>query len=234
MPSAFQMPSALGVLLLQSSESFIRPPHGRKPEKGDKHSTGRMTGFMSDFSRLKTVESRLVHKVCSGVRLSASDGRLWVLSSVKWLPRVVGRVSVVVFERGSTTEIIGESVFCKGGLKSIVIPSSVVVFGKWRFSQCRSHEAVIFENNSRLERINESAFRGSGLKLVEIPSSGVVLGRLCFFSCKPLESVIFESDSRLEWIDGRAIYESGLKSIEIQSSVVVLGKGSFRVCESLE
>jgi hypothetical protein len=44
------------------------------------------------------------------------------------------------------------------GLKSIEIPSSVVVLGKWSFYQCKSLESVTFEGGSRLEWIEESAF----------------------------------------------------------------------------
>jgi hypothetical protein len=45
-------------------------------------------------------------------------------------------------------------------LKSIVIPSSVVVFGKESFTWCRSLESVTCESGSRLERINKSIFKG--------------------------------------------------------------------------
>jgi hypothetical protein len=77
----------------------------------------------------------------------------------------------VTFENGSRLERIEESAFCGTGLKSILIPSSVVTLGKGSFCRCKSLESVTFENGSRLERIEESAFRQSGLKSIEIPHS---------------------------------------------------------------
>jgi hypothetical protein len=65
---------------------------------------------------------------------------------------------------------IDEWVFSFGGLKSILIPSSVDVLGQSSFFQCKSLESVTFENCSRLERIEESAFSWSGLKSIVTPS----------------------------------------------------------------
>jgi hypothetical protein len=107
----------------------------------------------------------------------------------------------VTFESGSRLERIEESAFQWSGLKSILIPSSVVVLGKSSFSWCKSLESVTFESGSRLELIEESAFQWSGLKSILIPSSVVVLGKLSFYGCGSLESVTFESGSRLERIE---------------------------------
>jgi hypothetical protein len=148
-------------------------------------------------------------------------------------------VSVVAFERDSSLEGICDSGFRESELRSIVVPSSVVVLGKESFHGCRSLESVTFESGSRLERIERSAFSGTvifsnKLKSVLIPSSVVVLGKRSFGQCKSLESVTFESGSRLERIEKRAFQGSGLRSILIPSSVVVLGKESFHWCKSLE
>jgi hypothetical protein len=58
-------------------------------------------------------------------------------------------------------ERIEESAFRSSGLKSILIPSSVVVLEKESFSWCESLESVTFETGSRLERIDRSAFEHS-------------------------------------------------------------------------
>jgi hypothetical protein len=55
-------------------------------------------------------------------------------------------------------ERINQGAFCESGLKSIVIPSSVVFLGQSSFSRCRSLESVRFENGSRLERLTEDVF----------------------------------------------------------------------------
>jgi hypothetical protein len=55
-------------------------------------------------------------------------------------------------------ERIEESAFKRSGLKSILIPSSVVVLGKESFCECESLASVTFESGSRLERIEECGF----------------------------------------------------------------------------
>jgi hypothetical protein len=107
-------------------------------------------------------------------------------------------------------------------LKSIVIPSSVVVFGTESFRLCKSLDSVSFESGSRLERIEEMALCGSGLSSIVIPSSVVVLGTESFRECESLEYVIFESGSRLERIEEMAFCGSGLKSIEIPPGVTFI------------
>jgi hypothetical protein len=188
----------------------------------------------SAFERQKTVESGLVQNCCLSVSLSVSDGRVWIGSAVKSFSVVVGRVSVVAFERGSRLERIFDSAFRDTGIQSIVIPSSVVDLGKKSFCGCKSLESVIFESGSRLERIEESAFEESGLHSIDIPSSVVVLGKKSFYWCKSLKSAIFESGSRLEQIDESALENSGLQSIRIPSSVILLGKRSLYRCKVLE
>jgi hypothetical protein len=66
------------------------------------------------------------------------------------------------------------------GLKSIVIPSSVVHLGKQCFYKCIGLEFAIFENGSRLERIDESVFSYSGLKSIEIPLNVSFIHELAF------------------------------------------------------
>jgi hypothetical protein len=215
--------------MFEDSRSRIRGSDGLYHETEDRKSKGK-----SAFERQKIVGTGLVRNVCSSVSLSASDGRVWIGSSVKSFSGVLGRMSVIAFEKGSILEVIWDSGFRESGLQSIVVPSSVVVLSKDSFFDCKSLESVTFESGSRLERIEAFAFYGSGLKSIKIPSSVVVLGEKCFCDCKSLRSVTFESGSRLERLDELAFSESGLTSIRIPSSVVVLGEMIFCWCESLE
>jgi hypothetical protein len=77
----------------------------------------------------------------------------------------------VSFEIGSRLERIEESAFSQSGLKSIEIPSSVVVLGNSSFSWCESLDSVTFESGSRLERIEGLAFCETKLKSILIPPS---------------------------------------------------------------
>jgi hypothetical protein len=148
----------------------------------------------------------------------------------------------VIFGNGSRLERIDVSAFscmdlaCRASrsrLKSIVIPSSVVVLGAWSFAGHRSLEWVRFEARSQLERIEAHAFSETGLRSIVIPSSVILLGNGSFSRCKSLESVIFENGSRLQRIESSPFSECGLKSIIVPSSVIVLGNGGFSQCEWL-
>jgi hypothetical protein len=216
-------------MLSDAARTGISGSGGLHCETKDRESKGK-----SAFGRQKIVESGIVCNVCSSVSLWASDGRVWIGSSVKSFSGVEGRVSIVAFERDSLLEGIWDSGFRGFELQSIFVPSSVVVLGKESFYRCCLLESVTFESGSRLERIEESAFYESRLKSILIPSSVVILGKESFYECKSLEWLAFESGSRLERIKEFAFSGSGLKSILIPSSVVVLGKSSFSWCGSLE
>jgi hypothetical protein len=64
----------------------------------------------------------------------------------------------MTFESDSRLERIEEYAFYESGLKSIKIPSSLVVFDKSIFCGCKSLESVTFESDSRLEPLNERPF----------------------------------------------------------------------------
>jgi hypothetical protein len=82
------------------------------------------------------------------------------------------------FESDSRLERIEKSALAASGLKSIVIPSSVMVLVNECLCKCKSLESVLFEPGSRLERIEDNTFRESGLRSIVIPSSIVVCGLL--------------------------------------------------------
>jgi hypothetical protein len=107
---------------------FERSRSGIPDSGGLQHKTeDRKPKVKGAFWRQKTVETGVVRNVCSPVSLSASDGRVWIGSSVKSFSGVIGRVSVVAFERDSIMEGIWDSGFRGSELQSIVVPSSVVV-----------------------------------------------------------------------------------------------------------
>jgi hypothetical protein len=108
----------------------------------------------------------------------------------------------VAFENGSRVGRIEDCACSGSGLKSILIPSSVVVLGKSSFYECSSLESVTFESGSRLERIEESAFSNDkALRSIVIPSSVKVLERASFATGGGSFSVVFETGSRLERIN---------------------------------
>jgi hypothetical protein len=105
-------------------------------------------------------------------------------------------IESINFANGSCLRTIGPSAFAGCRLKSVVIPASFQVVGKFWFHSLKALEVVQFESGSKLERIEESAFSSTGLKSITIPSSVAVLCRSCFSQCQSLESIQFESDSQ--------------------------------------
>jgi hypothetical protein len=149
----------------------------------------------------------------------------------------------MTFESGSRLERIEEQAFCESGLKSIWIPSSVVVLGKSSFRDCKSLESVTFESGSRLERIEESAFQWTGLISIEIPGSVTFIEGSVFaavslnsISVSPDDTRFLVREGLLEDFDGSTIYRyfGSCRSIVVPSSVVVLGSWCFYQCKSLE
>jgi hypothetical protein len=139
----------------------------------------------SNFSRQIYIEDGVVLRNCSSIRTSGESGRAWVASPLKrcLLSKAVSPPSAVheaVFERGSELEKIAESGFRESQLKSIVIPSSVLILGESSFRACDWLRSVVFEHGSRLERIGKWAFKESGLRSIVIPSSVRVFGRIEF------------------------------------------------------
>jgi hypothetical protein len=183
----------------------------------------------SDFSRRTLVVDGAVRRDCPSITTSE---RVWVVSSLKccFSPETGNpgsAVSLVAFERVSELNRIADSAFCESGLKSIVIPSTVIVLGKKSFAECTSLESVTFESGSRLERIEDSAFYDTKLDSIVIPSSVLVVGPESFCVCCSLETVIFEQGSRLERIEESAFSCTAVTTFEIPASVAVLHGSSF-------
>jgi hypothetical protein len=100
----------------------------------------------------------------------------------------------VTFESGSRLERIQESAFYESVLKSILIPSSVVVLGERSFYGCESLESVTFESGSRLERIGESAFHGNGLRSILIPAGVTFIDDSAFLDTPMAEEEVEEQE----------------------------------------
>ena len=128
---------------------------------------------------------------------------------------------------------IGWSAFAGCGFTSIEIPSSVVDFSGWVFSECRDLTSVTFAPDSQLSWIGEGSFSQSGLQSINIPSLVEGFGNWVFSQCADLTSVTFADGSSLKGMGDYAFGESGLQSIEIPSQVEWIGFNAFRECRNL-
>jgi hypothetical protein len=76
-------------------------------------------------------------------------------------------LSIVSFESNSRLRRIGERAFAQSSLRSIDIPSSVEIIGKFCFTDCNIVSIIRSELASQLSVLDKNAFLGcSGLKTI--------------------------------------------------------------------
>ena len=118
------------------------------------------------------------------------------------------------------------------GLKSVIIPSSVISLGDYSFTKCTSLTSITIP--SSVTSLGASCFFGcSGLTSITIPSTATSLGENCFEGCRGLTSITIPS-SVTSLGDDCFWGCSGLTSITIPSSVTSLGSYCFSGCKNLE
>jgi hypothetical protein len=139
----------------------------------------------------------------------------------------------VTFDPDTKVSRFDGNAFCRSGLSSIHIHSSVEVICESCFCACKSLASVTFNSGTKVSRFDDYAFCGSGLPSIRIPSSVEVICERCFSGCTSLASVTFEVDTRVYQFDRSAFCGSGLTSIHIPSSVEVICEGCFLGCKSL-
>ena len=117
------------------------------------------------------------------------------------------------------------------GLKSVIIPSSVISLGDYSFTKCTSLTSITIP--SSVTSLGASCFSGcSGLTSITIPSTATSLGEFCFSGCSGLTSITIPSSVTSL---GKECFSgcSGLTSIIIPSTVTSLGEDCFAKCTSL-
>ena len=156
----------------------------------------------------------------------------------------------------NSLETIGESVFYKSGLVSVVIPENVSQVGSNAFKNCSSLVSVLFKEGA-VRTLGDQLFYGSAnLKRVVIEGSVSSFGSSMFTTCTNLEYVslpsgmttlannLFKNLSNLKTvilpdsitsIGNQVFYEcSKLESITIPSSVQSIGTMAFYNCKALK
>ena len=114
----------------------------------------------------------------------------------------------------NTLATIGEEMFYRSKLKTVVIPASVTTIGGSAFRNC------------------------SSLTSIEIPASVETIEAKAFYTCSSLATVTFEKGSQLKTIAGGYSYGAfsdctALTSIEIPASVETIEASAFKGCSNL-
>jgi hypothetical protein len=119
-------------------------------------------------------------------------------------------------------------------LRSICIPSSVVIICSGCFNGCYGLCSVVFEPNSQLRRIEKEAFCCARITSVSIPNSVELLGKRCFAGCQSLRTITFESPSRLYGIDEGAFSNChSLDTICVPAGIPCIPNECFAACIDL-
>lgn len=151
----------------------------------------------------------------------------------------------IVLEEGTLG--IADGAFTDGnylaqsGLKSVIIPSSVIAIGEGAFHSCTG--LTNFEIPSSIKYIGELAFyKCPGPNKLEIPNSVISIGDGAFAGCKNINSIIVDSNN--PYFDSRdncnAIIETktntliyGCKTTKIPNSVMSIGHYAFSNCKGI-
>jgi hypothetical protein len=135
-------------------------------------------------------------------------------------------------EMPNDIKIIGNGVFAKHNLKSIVIPESVVGIENAAFYGCKQLEEITLP--SGLTSIGGNAFSGcEKLESIALPASVRSIGYGCFSECKKLKSVSMPEG--LTEIPYGAFYLcTSLKAIHLPESITRIEAFAFNRCRSLK
>ena len=154
----------------------------------------------------------------------------------------------------NTLITIGEKMFYRSELKSVVISANVTTIENIAFWDCSKLTTVTFEKGSQLKTIAGDSYDGafsdcSSLTSIEIPASVETIGKEAFKRCSSLATVTFEKGSQLKIIGGGysssshfGTYSdyygafsdcSSLTSIEIPASVETIEATAFKRCSKL-
>lgn len=134
---------------------------------------------------------------------------------------------------GKPVKAIGIDAFehCEG-IKTVIIPDSVIEIHHSAFSYCTNLTSVVVGNS--VEMIGYSAFGNcTSLTEINIPDSVTLISGFAFQDCTALESIVI--GNKVETIDGSAFYDcENLKSVIISDSVKTIGEKAFYGCEELK
>ena len=143
----------------------------------------------------------------------------------------------------NTLITIGEKMFYRSELKSVVISANVTTIENIAFWDCSKLTTVTFEKGSQLKTIGHNAYyECTSLTSIEIPASVETIGNTAFSDCSQLATVTFEKGSQLKIIGGgysSSYYYgaflgcSSLTSIEIPASVETIEATAFKRCSKL-
>lgn len=169
-------------------------------------------------------------------------------------------ISKVIFEEGSTLEIIDNLSFAFSYIREITIPKSVKEIDISAFNSCKLLSKVEFEEDSQIEKIGAWCFDSSGIKEIKIPDSVQYLGsnmfkgvnEITYISLPFLGNKLEDNNDAYYLFDDEIIIDTieitrqeilpdecfssfeNIRNVIIGSGVKKIGKSAFQTCDSIE
>ena len=143
------------------------------------------------------------------------------------------------FQYFTSVKNIPEEWLWHSGIKSVVLPNSIITIGNNAFSRCSSLTSISLPNS--VQYIGGDAFAGcSSLTSISLPNSVQYIGRGAFYGCSNLTTVECNGEPTIVNNDTEAILCSdafygcnALTSVAIPASIRVLQGGAFNGCDQL-
>lgn len=87
------------------------------------------------------------------------------------------------------TEIVPKGLFCKTGVRSVLLPSSIREIQEKAFCDCKTLKNVGFPKDFKLAKIGAQAFMGTNIRTLNIPASLRIIESEAFVDCKQLKQL---------------------------------------------
>lgn len=131
--------------------------------------------------------------------------------------------------------VMGEYCFACSGIIKVKIPSNVSIIGQGAFQQCYNLKDVIFETTNIFKLVPHLFENCSSLTNIKLPDNLTGIGYVCFADCKNL--AIIDLPSTINNIDNKAFIGClNLKQINIPSLVsdyLAIDNNVFLRCSKL-
>lgn len=137
------------------------------------------------------------------------------------------KLETVDLSRSQKLDSIGESSFCRAGVKSIVIPDSVTTIKSNAFDGCSKLTYVKLPKN--LKEISYQCFQSTALEQVEIPENVTTIGRDAFRSTQIKKIVIPFNVTKIypNAFGTNNPWNSPLAAVDISNKYLVLEYSAF-------
>ena len=135
---------------------------------------------------------------------------------------------------GSKVNTIEDEAFSHSSIKTIEIPSSITMIGKYAFSDCKVLETVTFAAGGSTCKVGKGVFTFTAIETIEIPTTWTEVPENAFYKCANAKTVTFKAPSKVNIIQNSAFEDAGGVNVQLAVtlpfSVISVQRDAFRDC----